>query len=537
LSKLPTLAQRLSRPYEEMSTAERLRLDPSFEDQIRAMTAQEALAIQWDWRFWARPKQLAPEGFWTTWLARAGRGWGKTRCGTGWVQEIAMREPKTWFALVAKNPADARDYMIEGPGGFRDPRGRNVKPEDRPHYEPSKRRLTWPNGSWATIYSDEEPDQLRGFSGRYAWLDEFGKYDHPEEVLMNLDFGMREAGTVGEPPRKLFTLTPKVIGKANAVIKALEARKSTIVVNGSSYENRANLDPNWFSETILPYEGTQTGREEIHGELLDPEEQGIVKRSYFRLWPYDKALPKFEYIIVSYDTALTEKAYDKDTHDPDPTACQVWGLFFWRDKGVMRPGILLLDCWGDYLGFPELLSSARKEMQTRYGEADAPIVPALIGPTIGTGEGRRPDLLLVEDNGAGRSMLQTLAREDLFGTPYNPGKLSKLARLHMVSHVFEQRHIWLPESENPARRNKPKDWCEALLEQICAFRGEGSIKHDDHVDACTQAIKVFLDKHLFRATTPPIKEDEHSQAYAAASGDRWWRQPMIQNQERNPYDS
>jgi len=80
------------------------------------------------------------------------------------------------MAFVAKTPADARDYMIEGPAGvLRNPPLWCLDAPDGPwpKYEPSKRRITWPNGTWATVFSSEEPDGLRGFSGDTAWLDEY----------------------------------------------------------------------------------------------------------------------------------------------------------------------------------------------------------------------------------------------------------------------------------------------------------------------------------------------------------------------------
>jgi phage terminase large subunit-like protein len=160
-------------------------------------------ALEYDWEFWARPKQLPPPGDWLTWLLQTGRGFGKTRTGGSWVHKRAMEVARRWIALVAKTPADARDYMIEGPAGIL----RNVPPGRRPLYEPSKRRLTWSNGSWATVYSAEEADQLRGFSGDTAWLDEFGKYPNPREVWDNLQFGMREVSS--DQPRVCITTTPR----------------------------------------------------------------------------------------------------------------------------------------------------------------------------------------------------------------------------------------------------------------------------------------------------------------------------------------
>lgn len=218
----------------------------------------------WDWASYARPKQRPPPddtpiGPWSTWVLRAGRGFGKTRTGAGWVHERAMQYKGRWIALVARTPADARDYMIEGPGGFL----RNCHPKEKPLYEPSKRRLTWPNGSWATIYSDEEPDQCRGYSGDTAWLDEFGKYVNPADTWVNLEFGMREAST--DRPRKIITTTPRPL----MILKEIEKIPSTIVVTGSSYENKGNLDPTWFDTVVKRHEGTRTGRQEIEGEILD----------------------------------------------------------------------------------------------------------------------------------------------------------------------------------------------------------------------------------------------------------------------------
>ena len=143
----------------DYSLAERLALLPASRRLtiVRRMTNEAVEHAIYDWKgFWARPKQLPPPGDWATWVLRAGRGFGKSRTGAGWVHERAMAYPNRWIALVARTPADARDYMIEGPGGLL----RNTHPRERPLYEVSKRRLTWPNGSWATIYSDEEPDQV-----------------------------------------------------------------------------------------------------------------------------------------------------------------------------------------------------------------------------------------------------------------------------------------------------------------------------------------------------------------------------------------
>lgn len=114
----------------------------------------------WDWKFWGRPEQLAPEGDWSIWLYLAGRGAGKTRSAAEWVREEAKysNDGQRRFALVARTAADVRDVLVEGQSGIM----AITPPSERPLYEPSKRRLTWPNGSSATCFTADEPDSLRG---------------------------------------------------------------------------------------------------------------------------------------------------------------------------------------------------------------------------------------------------------------------------------------------------------------------------------------------------------------------------------------
>lgn len=179
-----------------------------------------------------------------------------------------MEEPR-WGALVAKNPADARDYMVEGPGGIL----KNTHPAERPIFQPSKRKVTWPNGSYATIYSSEDPDQSRGFSGDTAWFDELAKYDNPREMWDNLQFGMREVS--GDHPRIIVTTTPK----PSPLLEEIIEDSDTVLTTGSSYENKANLSPTWFKKTLAKYEGTRLGDQEIHAVLHDDVE-GRVYESF-----------------------------------------------------------------------------------------------------------------------------------------------------------------------------------------------------------------------------------------------------------------
>lgn len=136
---------------------------------LTSLSPDEATYLYYDWEgFWARPEQLEPPGDWRVWLLLAGRGFGKTRTGAEFVIKRVRAGAWKRVALVAETAADARDVMIEGESGIL----ACSPPWFRPVYEPSKRRLTWPNGAYALTFSGKEPDQLRGPQHDGAWADE-----------------------------------------------------------------------------------------------------------------------------------------------------------------------------------------------------------------------------------------------------------------------------------------------------------------------------------------------------------------------------
>ena len=172
-------------------------------------------------------------------------------------------------------------------------------------------------------------------------------------------FGLR----LGDTPRMCVTGTPQ----PTPFVRRLQSDKRTVDVVGATYENREKRTE-YFFESIAKYDGTRVGRQEIHGEVLDPEEEGFVKRSQWRVWPKDKPLPKFTFIVMSIDPAFKERNYDKRKMENDPTASSVWGVFMQPRQGKPPiPHVILLDAWEDWLGFQNLVRRIKKEMSYTYG--------------------------------------------------------------------------------------------------------------------------------------------------------------------------
>jgi len=185
------------------------------------------------WEFWARPEQLPPAGDWTTWLYMGGRGAGKTRAGAEWIRARVNAGHAKRIALVAATLAEARDVMVEGESGLL----AISSPIDRPRYEKTNRRLVWPNGAIALLFSDDEPDMLRGAQNDTAWCDELAKWKHLEATFDNLQLGLR----LGLRPQQAITTTPRT----KKGLKTIMARSDTVITRGSTHDNRDNLAPDF----------------------------------------------------------------------------------------------------------------------------------------------------------------------------------------------------------------------------------------------------------------------------------------------------
>ncbi|HEX2677190.1 MAG TPA: terminase family protein [Polyangiales bacterium] len=295
----------------ELSLAEQLALDDDLRAKFFAeLTDAEARALEWDWSFWARPKQIEPDGqWWRYWLVVAGRGFGKTKLGAQWITARAEADPRERIALVGETSADARDVMVEGESGLIE----CAPPWFKPKYEPSKRRLTWPNGARATTYSAEEPDQLRGPQHTCAWGDEIAKWRYAD-AFDQLAMGLRK----GANPRAVFTTTPKPIPLLKELIAASQLAAKPLdkpyvyLTKGTTYENRSNLAAQFFDTVIKKYEGTRIGRQELEAEVLDDAPGALWKRDLIEDTRVHK-FPELVRVAVAIDPSVSSDSASAET--------------------------------------------------------------------------------------------------------------------------------------------------------------------------------------------------------------------------------
>ena len=248
---------------------------------MRQLPPELKAKIKYIWPMNARPAQMRPDDYpwrnstdpkdadrrdmnWYAWMALAGRGFGKTRMGSEYIrgeQEAAAKRRKPIrIAMIGPTAGDARDVMVEGDSGILSV----CPPDNMPRYESSKRRLTWKDGTIATLYSAEEPERLRGPQHHIFWADELAAWADAQAVWDMLGFGMRLVRTAELGPQGIITTTPKPVP---ALVKIYRDR-STFVTTGSTHDNKANLAPTFFKNVVGAYEGTRLGRQEISGDCV-----------------------------------------------------------------------------------------------------------------------------------------------------------------------------------------------------------------------------------------------------------------------------
>lgn len=258
------------------------------------------MALPWLFEFWALPHQLAPEGAWKTWVIMGGRGAGKTRAGAEWVRaQVEGARPldpgqARHVALVGETVEQVREVMIFGESGIL----ACSPPDRRPVWEAGRKRLVWPNGAVAQVFSAHEPESLRGPQFDAAWVDELAKWKKAEETWDMLQFALR----LGAHPRQVVTTTPKNVG----VLKAILKNPSTVVTHAPTEANKAYLAASFLEEVQSRYQGTRLGRQELAGELLEDVEGalwGSVAIEACRGAPPDT----FSRIVVGVDPSVAGK--------------------------------------------------------------------------------------------------------------------------------------------------------------------------------------------------------------------------------------
>ncbi len=390
------------------------------------------------WYYWARPDQLPPTNTaFRNWLILGGRGAGKTRSGAEWVKALALGIFEPMFrrcrriAIVAPTYHDARTVMIEGVSGLLAVH----QDEERPKYEPSRRLLTWPNGSIAQVFSAEEPDSLRGPQFDAAWCDELANWKRGEEVWVNMQMALR----LGETPLAAITTTPR----PTKLIRELMKDADTVVTRSRTLDNAGYLAATFLNDMLKRYGGTRLGRQELEGELIDDDPDALFRRDTLEQYRV-RTPPPLKRVVVAVDPPASagEKA----------NACGIVCVGLGEDGRCY----VLDDC------------SARRLRPVQWARR-----------VVDLFHQRNADRIVVETNQGG-NMVEAVIRQVDANVAMRSvtARLGKKARAEPVAALYEQGRVShvgaFPELED----------------EMCSAIGEG--QSPDRLDAMVWAVTELL---------------------------------------------
>ena len=454
--------------------------DPEVQAEFNARSEHDRIAYiaHAKWVASAHRYQVPPplEQDYTVWMMLAGRGAGKTRSAAEALWWWAWTNAGSRCLVLAPTSNDIKFTCFEGQSGLL-----ACIPEELViDYNKQDHQIKLSNGSIIRGISGDSYERLRGPQFHFAWCDELAAFQYlgAGEAWDMMMMGLR----LGDKPRVIVTTTPR---PKDLIIDLVGREGADVVIDrASTYENEKNL-ASTFRQQLESYKGSKLYEQEVMGQLVDLEDGKVVSRSMFKMYPADRPLPKFEYIVMSLDCAYTDKTYN------DPTASTTWGVFKPQD-GPMS--VLLIDCWAEHLTFPDLKPKVLEEWRVSYGEGK---------------DAKRPDLILVEAKASGLSLVQELQGMHLPVRAWNPGNADKMTRLQITASIFSTGRVWLPESS--VHKGYVKDWCEGFLSQICAFPDAA---HDDYVDSATQAMRLLKDMGFLDINPEPRYDDDDDYAYA-----------------------
>lgn len=408
-------------------------------------------------------------------MVLAGRGFGKTRIGSEWIRKnVCGPTPLSGgrygrIALVAETGADARDVLVEGESGIL-----RCHPKDqRPEYQKTNRKLTWPNGAVAYTYNATEPDQLRGPQHDLAWADELAKFHYMQETWDQLQFGLR----LGDHPRALVTTTPRPL----PLIKKLVADVDTYVTRGRTFDNAGNLARPFLKQIEDRYGGTRLGRQELEGEILGDIPGALWSRLSIDDNRLKEAPEDLEQVLVAVDPAASSE------EGSDENGIVVVGLA--RDADGYARGYVLEDA--SLRGSPEEWAKKAVQMFRKWSA----------------------DRIVAEKNQGGDMVASVIKAVDR-SVPVKLVHASrgKIVRAEPISALYEQNRI-----HHVGKFDKLED-------QMCLFSVDNirniSNGSPDRVDALVWGLSEMFEKIAGRRRSTRARDEVNTTSEQWGTGAR-----------------
>lgn len=335
----------------------------------------------------------------------------------------------------------------------------------------------WPNGAVARIfgaYTPEDPERLRaGGNSCFDWYEEMAAWRQLDACWQQAEFGLR----LGDHAQAIATTTPKNRAKirelrqkgerfktASPEERATMVRADRVEVTIASTADNKYGDPEVRASLFATYAGTRLGAQELEAQILD-DLGTFFSRAWFGWLDTPTLLPRK---VRSWDLAGTPPGpanEDPDwsvgalvAYDPQPAP---WTL---ADGTVIHAGRFVV------------------EDVIRLRDSPAQVEQAVVDAARRDGSTVRV-VIEREPGQSGKSQLAHF-QQALAGTAlveeYSPSG-PKAVRAGLVSGAAQQGRVDLVRAP----------WNQAMLDELEEFTGTSLDRHDDQVDALSQAFAVL----------------------------------------------
>jgi phage terminase large subunit-like protein len=268
-----------------------------------------------------------------------------------------------------------------------------------------------------------------------------------QEAWDNLLFGLR----IGPAPRIVVTTTPRPL----KIIRELVASPRTHVTRGSTFDNAANLAPDFLALMREKYQGTRLGRQELNAEVLEDVPGALWWLAMFDQEGFRRPAPDLVRIVVSVDPSGARGADDSGA---DSIGIVVVG------KGVDGRAYVLADrtCRLSPVGWGRRVVEAYREFRADRVIGERNFGGAMVESTIRN----------IEPNVSFKEVTASAGR-------------GKVVRAEPAAALYEQNKV--------SHAGRPDEF-EQLEAQMCAmtssgFVGEGS---PDRVDALVWGLDELM---------------------------------------------
>ncbi len=418
-----------------------------------------------------------------------GRGFGKSRAAAEWLIDSALNEEPGEWCVIARNAADVRKNARDQTAGLVVCARDHLK-----QYNRHEEDIYLDNGSVIHCLSADKPDRLRGFNLMGAWVDELASWRFMEDTW---EYGLLPTLRVGRHPRVVITTTPKPVPLLKKLVKEAQAeeekplaRRSKVLVTGSTWENAKNLADNFIAEMRTSFEGTRVGRQELEGELIFDLTGTLVNAEQIhnaRITPSELEEADIIRVAVGVDPA---GSYGEESDETGIVVCA-------KDRD--NHGYVLEDKSGKYT--PQEWAGIAAALYQQW-EADA----------------------LVAEVNVGGNLVEEVVRSALPHVRFVPVRavVGKFMRAEPVTALYEQGRIhhvgtfarledqlctWTPDMQMKGTRGKSPDRMDAMVH---AFTELGLARYGVG-RGWIEAIKGILEEQADK----PAKDISHIKSWFA----------------------